>query len=65
MKAKSVIDSSLSPYDRILASRRRTFVRDWILVLIALGLAIAASVFRSDRSPSEPSRPASPAAIAR
>lgn len=60
-----VKDPNLSPVDRILASRRRTFIRDWILVLIALGLAISAGVFRSDRSPSEPSRHASPAAFVR
>lgn len=33
--------------------RRRRFIRDWILVLIAVGLAITAGVFRSDRGRSE------------
>ncbi|MDB5450611.1 MAG: hypothetical protein JWQ52_1739 [Phenylobacterium sp.] len=33
--------------------RRRRFIRDWILVLIAVGLAITAGVLRSDRGRSE------------
>ncbi|HEV7384762.1 MAG TPA: hypothetical protein VGN89_07770, partial [Phenylobacterium sp.] len=41
--------SNLSPSDRLLARRRRIFVRDWGLVLIALGLAIVAGVVRGDR----------------
>jgi hypothetical protein len=40
--------SNLSPSDRLLARRRRIFVRDWVLVLIALGLAIVAGIFRGD-----------------
>jgi hypothetical protein len=45
-----------SPSDRFLAQRRATFIRDWILALIALGLVLAASVFRS-----EPGKPAADA----
>jgi hypothetical protein len=41
-------DSSLSPSDRFLAHRRKIFLRDWILVLVALGLAIAAGAFYRD-----------------
>jgi hypothetical protein len=44
---------ALSPYDRIMRRRRRTLARDWILVLIALGLAAAAGLFRGDRPTSE------------
>lgn len=46
-------DRNLSPCDRMIARRRRRFIRDWILVLIAVGLAITAGVFRSDRGRSE------------
>jgi hypothetical protein len=60
----SLKDSNLSPCDRLLAHRRNIYRRDWILVLIALGLAIAAGTFRSDRSPSAHGRPA-PAAFVR
>jgi hypothetical protein len=42
-----------SPSDRFLARRRAGFLRDWILALIALGLVLAASVFRA-----EPGKPA-------
>jgi len=56
--------SSLSPGDRFLARRRRIFLRDWLLVLIALGLAIASGAFRSDRSQSANGRP-DPAAFVR
>jgi hypothetical protein len=42
-------DSSPSPSDRFLAHRRKIFLRDWILVLVALGLAIAAGAFHTDR----------------
>jgi hypothetical protein len=47
----SLKDSSLSPCDRPLAPRRTIFIRDWILVLIALGLLIAAGAFHRDRGP--------------
>lgn len=46
-----------SPCDRFLARRRAIFIRDWILALIALGLVLAASVFRAepgDRTHDEP-----------
>jgi hypothetical protein len=39
-------DTAPSPCDRFLARRRAIFVRDWILALIALGLILAATVFR-------------------
>ena len=45
----SVRDSNLSPSKRFLAHRRKIFLRDWILVLIALGLAMAAGAFHNDR----------------
>ena len=45
----SLKDSNLSPSDRFLAHRRKIFLRDWILVLVALGLALAAGAFHSDR----------------
>jgi hypothetical protein len=57
-------DLNPSPCDRLLAHRRNIFLRDWILVLIALGLAIAAGTFRSDRGLSAHSR-ADPAALVR
>jgi hypothetical protein len=60
----SLNDSNLSPADRFLANRRKIFLRDWILVLIALGLAIAAGTFRSDRSLSKQGGP-HPAAFVR
>ena len=60
----SLKDSNPSPYDRLLARRRTIFLRDWILVLIALGLAIAAGAFRSDRSQSAHGR-ADPGAFVR
>lgn len=41
-----------SPADRLLARRRTSFIRDWILVLVALGLASAAGVF--NRNPVQP-----------
>ncbi len=52
----------LSPYERVMRRRRRTLVRDWILVAIALGLAITAGVFRNDRGgiPAEPAPISSP-----
>jgi hypothetical protein len=48
----STRETSPSPCDRILAHRRQIFLRDWLLVLIALGLAIAAGAFHSDHSKS-------------
>ncbi len=59
----SLNDSSLSPCDRLLAHRRRVFLRDWILVLIALGLALAAGAFRGDRIKSHEAPAATSAAI--
>jgi hypothetical protein len=56
---------NLSPCDRMLARRRRTFIRDWILVLIALGLAMGAGVFHPGRGPSGHGPPAHAAAFAR
>ncbi len=47
----SLKDSTLSPCDRLLARRRKVFIRDWILVLIALGLLIAAGAFHRERTP--------------
>lgn len=47
----------MSPSERFLARRRRIFLRDWILVLIALGLAMAAGAFRPDRNLAEHGRP--------
>jgi hypothetical protein len=38
----------LSPYDRVMRRRRRSLLRDWILVAVALVLAITAGVFRND-----------------
>jgi hypothetical protein len=61
----TVKESGLSPYDRFMAHRRRIFLRDWILVLIALGLAIAAGAFNSDRIRSHESPVTSSAAVAR
>lgn len=61
----SVRDSNLSPSERFLAHRRKIFLRDWILVLIALGLAIAAGAFNSDRIRSHESPVTSSAAVAR
>jgi hypothetical protein len=58
-------DSSLSPCDRFLADRRQTFLRDWILVLIALGLAMAAGAFHGDRIKSHETPVASSAATVR
>jgi hypothetical protein len=60
----SLKDPHPSPADRLLARRRVIFVRDWILVLIALGLAIAAGTFSSDRNPPAHGHPA-PAAFVR
>ena len=60
-----VKESDLSPCDRFLAHRQRIFIRDWILVLIALGLAIAAGAFHSDRIGSHESPVANSAAVAR
>ena len=45
----SVKDPKTSPSEAFLARRRRIFIRDWILALIALGLALTASVFRPHR----------------
>ena len=61
----SLKDSSLSPCGRLLADRRQTFIRDWILVLIALGLAVAAGAFHSDRIKSHETPVASSAVLVR
>jgi hypothetical protein len=45
------------PSVRFLAHRKTVFLRDWILALIALGLILAASVFRSELSSPTPDRP--------
>jgi hypothetical protein len=54
----------LSPGDRFLARRRTIFLRDWILALIALGLVLAASVFRSEPSHPTPDEPHAIATLA-
>lgn len=41
-------ETDLSASDRFLAQRKAIFLRDWMLALIALGLILAASVFRSE-----------------
>lgn len=33
----------LSPYERVMLRRRRTRLRDWALVLVALALIVAVS----------------------
>jgi hypothetical protein len=43
-----------SPSDRFLAHRKASLRRDWILALIALGLILAASAFRSELSSPTP-----------
>ena len=53
----------MSPCDRLLARRRRAFARDWILVLIALGLMVAAGAFRPPLSRAGTSPPASAALL--
>ena len=45
-----VEDPGLSPYDKVMQHRRRILVWDWVLVLIALVLVIAASGFHGDHS---------------
>ena len=60
----SVKDLSLSPSDRFLARRKTVFLRDWILALIALGLALAAGVFHSERGPSAHDEPHAAAPLA-
>jgi hypothetical protein len=61
----SLKDLSLSPCDRLLADHRQTFIRDWILVLIALGLAVAAGAFHGDRIKSHKTPVANSAPIVR
>jgi hypothetical protein len=61
----SLKDSGLSPANRFLAHRRKIFLRDWILVLVALGLAMAAGAFHRDRIKSHETPVATAAAIAR
>lgn len=51
--AMSPKDPNLSPSGRLLARRRRIFVRDWLLVLVALALATAGGAFHRDHSPSQ------------
>jgi hypothetical protein len=46
-----------SPSDRFLAHRKAILLRDWILALIALGLILAASVFRSELGGPTPDEP--------
>jgi hypothetical protein len=46
--APRLTETDLSASDRFLAQRKAIFLRDWILALIALGLILAASVFRSE-----------------
>jgi hypothetical protein len=53
----SVKDSNLSASDRFLARRRTVFLRDWILALVALGLALAGGVFHSERGAPPPAGP--------
>ena len=47
---------NLSPCDRMIRRRERIFIRDWILVLVALGLALAAGAFRPDHRGHEAGR---------
>jgi hypothetical protein len=47
----------LSPGDRFVARRGASFLRDWILALIALGLVVTASVFRSEPRDPTPGAP--------
>jgi hypothetical protein len=58
-------DAGPSPCDRLMARRRTVFVRDWILVLIALGLATAAGAFHGDPSNSQDTPMAASAAAVR
>jgi hypothetical protein len=63
MTSARLRDRSLSPCDRLLARRRRAFARDWILVLVALGLMAAAGAFRPSLSRARTSPPASAALL--
>jgi len=62
---RALKDAGLSPCDRLMARRRTIFVRDWILVLIALGLATAAGAFHGDRGPSHDTPAAASSAAVR
>jgi hypothetical protein len=65
MASARLRDRNLSPYDRLAARRRRTFIRDWILVLIALGLMAAAGAFHPSLNRAEPGQPASATTVPR